>query len=752
MKNNSVYAASGYLSAEILVFLGVATIAGILIWKRATYSKRRAGFNYMVFGVTYIAIAVFLDYIIDTPAGELLLLLFSRETWRVLLQLGIYFPGSLCVGVGIFMWLPAVLRLEDEVVQHKKTEEALRKSEQKLLHHLENTPLACIFWDKNSVCTEWNRSAEKIFGFSADEAIGKNANNLIVPAEIHNDVDNLFESLLEMKGGHLSTNENLTKDGKTLICEWYNTTIVDMNEDVIGVASLVLDVTGRKNNEAKLHESEEYFRVAFQSNQGTATITDIETGKFIDVNAAWLRLRGFEKHEVIGKTSSELNTWGSNEHRNEVLGELKLHGKLRDYETYVITKAGKTREIVINAEVVKVSGKNLLFISGSDVTERNRLEKQLRSSQKLEAVGQLTGGVAHDFNNLMAIMMGNLELALEQVEPEAPLRNSIQNALEAVGRGAALTQHLLSFSRQQALSPAVTNVKQLVEGTLSFMERTLGEDIQIMASHVGEESRVNIDAAVFGNALVNLALNARDAMPDGGTLTVHTTAVMLTGETIGLDKEPTYGSHALITVTDTGSGMSEKNLEQVLEPFFTTKEVGKGSGLGLSMVYGFVTQSNGHISIASKEGEGTTISIYLPISDEEYIDKDTETTPPSDVKISKTILLVEDDQQVRATTSATLIILGCKVIEAEDGPSALEILKQRSSDIDLVLSDVVMPNGMSGIDLVKQIAIDHPHIKILLTSGYPDRIAGGDKIKAMDVELLAKPFRKSQLAAAIENA
>ena len=527
--------------------------------------------------------------------------------------------------------------------------------------------------------------------------------------------------------------------------------VFDNTGKLIQSRGMLQDITDSKQSEEALRESEERFRASFQSNQGTATISDIETGKYIDVNDAWLKRSGFEKHEVIGKTSTELNIWGSNEHRKEVLNELKFHGKLLDYETYVITKVGETREIVINAEVVKVSGKDLLFITGSDVTERNQLEKQLRSSQKLEAVGQLTGGIAHDFNNLMAIMMGNLEWALEQVEPDAPLRDSIENALKAVDRGAALTQHLLSFSRQQALSPAVTDVKQLVEGTLSFMERTLGENIQIVTKHVSEESRVYIDAAVFGNALVNLALNARDAMPGGGTLTVHTTTVELSGETIGLDKEPTYSSHALITVGDTGSGISQDDLEQVLEPFFTTKEVGKGSGLGLSMVYGFVTQSNGHMNIASKKGEGTTISIYLPISDEERVDKVNEAIPFSEVSVSKTILLVEDDQQVRAATAVTLINLGCKVIEAEDGSSALEILSKRSSDIDLVLSDIVMPNGMSGIDLAKQITVDHPQIKILLTSGYPDRIAAQGEIKAMDIELLAKPFRRMQLAAAIEN-
>ncbi|MEH6405575.1 MAG: PAS domain S-box protein, partial [Sneathiella sp.] len=270
-----------------------------------------------------------------------------------------------------------------DITTLKHTEEKLRRSEQKLFHHLENTPLACIFWDKNSVCTEWNKSAEKMFGFSTDEAIGKNANELIVPGEIHTDVDNLFESLLERKGGHLSTNENLTKDGKVLTCEWYNTTIINENEEVVGVASLVLDITERKNSETKLHESEELFRGSFQSSHGIAIISEIETDKVVDVNDAWLKLRGFEKHEVIGKTRSELNVWGSKERRDEIQSELKLRGKLVNYETYSFTRSGEIRELIINAEILNVRGKDLLFITGSDVTERNRFETQLRKTSEI---------------------------------------------------------------------------------------------------------------------------------------------------------------------------------------------------------------------------------------------------------------------------------------------------------------------------------------------------------------------------------
>jgi CheY-like chemotaxis protein len=380
------------------------------------------------------------------------------------------------------------------------------------------------------------------------------------------------------------------------------------------------------------------------------------------------------------------------------------------------------------------------------------LEEQISRSQKLEAVGQLTGGIAHDFNNLMAIVMGNLELAQEQTKPNTPVRTSIENALKAVERGATLTKQLLSFSRRQVLSPTVTDIQQLVEDTLALLERTLGGHIQIIKKQTDAEIFVNIDGDIFGNAIVNLALNARDAMPDGGTLTVQTAMVKLEGEAVGLNKELAHGGYALITVSDTGIGMNKDIVKQVLEPFFTTKEVGKGSGLGLSMAYGFVAQSNGYFDIVSKEGEGTTISIYLPVSDIEFKDTVNEEAAFSKVNSDKTILLVEDDQQVRETTSATLADLGYKVLEAEDGSIAFELLRKGSCAIDLVLSDVIMPKGMSGIDLAKQVADEHPHIKILLTSGFPDRIADQDEINALDIELIAKPFTRTQLVAAISNA
>ncbi|WP_267177825.1 PAS domain S-box protein [Sneathiella aquimaris] len=526
-----------------------------------------------------------------------------------------------------FVEFEEIATAANEMVERRlQAEEALHESQARLSHHFQNTPLGSISFDTDFRVTEWNVAAKTIFGFSADEVVGRYVSDILLPPTAKEDVGQIWQLLLENKGGTRSTNENITKDGRIILCDWYNTSILGKSGKVIGVMSLV-----------------------------------------------------------------------------------------------------------------------------QDITERRLLEEQVNRSQKLEAVGQLTGGIAHDFNNLMAIMMGNLELVLEQLGPDTPLRKNIKNALQAVARGSTLTRQLLSFSRQQILSPADTDIQQLVEDTLNLLERTLGEDIQLIRHYDGKKIFVNIDGDIFSNALVNLALNARDAMPDGGTLTVRLTTLHVTEGTVGLNNEPICGSFALITVADTGYGMSKEVLGQVLEPFFTTKEVGKGSGLGLSMAYGFVTQSDGYLDITSTEGEGTTISIYLPLSDSKPAVQEKDVTPIPELTTGKTILLVEDDQHVRETTSVTLIDLGYTVLEAMDGASALAMLEHRASDIDLVLSDVIMPNGMSGIDLAKQIAVDYRPLKILLTSGYPDKIADQHEISTLDIQLLAKPFTRAQLVAAINS-
>ena len=350
--------------------------------------------------------------------------------------------------------------------------------------------------------------------------------------------------------------------------------------------------------------------------------------------------------------------------------------------------------------------------------------------------------------------MGNLELA--EFEKDAENRNMFLSRAEiAVERGSALTQQLLSFSRKQTLFPKVVEANKLVSETFKLIERTLGEIIEIETQICDGSLPIKIDTAMFSNAVLNLSLNARDAMPNGGKLTVSTTKAELDGEITGEDNIPLTGLYACLRVTDTGHGIAREHLDKVVDPFFTTKEVGEGSGLGLSMVYGFIEQSGGHIEIDSEPGKGTTISLYFPLTEEKMENSD-DPYPIHQSKVkstvqSRTILLVEDDPGVLDITKRVLIDIGYEVLEAVDGPSAEKILSEKSEVIDMVFSDMVMPRGISGLDLVKLIKSEYKHIKVLLTSGYPDTIAGEPQARLSGVEILAKPYKKAELAKTIDE-
>ena len=492
--------------------------------------------------------------------------------------------------------------------------------------------------------------------------------------------------------------------------------------------------------------------------------------KTIFANLAYAEIFGHQDPQEILAQNSPFDHIAPHE-RERVIGYSKnrLSGgdAPTNYEFEGRKKDGSSIWLDNRVGVVTWDGQPAVQRTVIDITERKQLEEQLRQSQRMEAIGQLTGGVAHDFNNLMAVMMGNMEAALDFAADDAALRDHIEAALDAVGRGAVLTQQLLSFSRQQSLSPEHVDANALIADTLTFLGRTLGETITITSAFDPAPLPVQIDTAIFGNALVNVALNARDAMPDGGTLAIKTRRVDPDGVAPGGaapggaapegaapdgDGAKIRGPHVLITVTDTGSGIRAEDLDRVLEPFFTTKDVGKGSGLGLSMVHGFVRQSGGHLAVASSKGAGTTVSLWLPLSaqPDEGAAVETATAAPELDKMM--VLLVEDEKQARQTTASMLSSLGCAVLEAGDGPEALAILADRGAAIDLVLTDVIMPNAMSGFDLANAIRAAHGGTKVLLMSGYPDRIADQTTIGDLGLEVLAKPYRTAQLAASIKRA
>ena len=391
------------------------------------------------------------------------------------------------------------------------------------------------------------------------------------------------------------------------------------------------------------------------------------------------------------------------------------------------------------------------FFIGRDLTERQAAEARIRQTQKMEAVGQLTGGIAHDFNNILTVITGTIEILAEAVADRPELAAIAKLIDEAADRGADLTGHLLAFARKQPLQPREVDVNALTVDTRKLLGPTLGEQVEIEATLAPDAWPALVDPGQLSTAILNLAFNARDAMPNGGKLVLETRNVFLDEGYAAEHSEVTPGPYVMIAVSDTGSGISAANLDKVFDPFFTTKEVGKGTGLGLSMVYGFVKQSNGHIKLYSEEGHGTTVRMYLPRA---AGSDDTTAEPVADTRTiggREIILIVEDDALVRKSVVTQIQSLGYAAMAASNAAEALNVI-DRDGTIDLLFTDVIMPGAMNGRQLVEEALRRRPTLKTLYTSGYTENAIVHHGRLDSGVLLLAKPYRKSDLAKMIRTA
>lgn len=492
----------------------------------------------------------------------------------------------------------------------------------------------------------------------------------------------------------------------------------------------------------------------------TAIITIDDRGLIESINPATERLFGYGPAELAGQNVKVLMPEPYKaEHDGYITNYLgtgvkKIIGIGREVRGR--RKDGTTFPLHLSVSEFSADGRRYFTGMIHDLSDRKHVEEALRESerrlaqaQKMEAVGQLTGGIAHDFNNLLLVITGNHELLEQQLDRDDH-KVLLKEAQDAAVLGSKLTDQLLTFARRRHMDTEVIQLNDQVVGITDMLRRTLGEHIMLSTALTPGVWPILADPGQFQSAIVNMAVNARDAMSQGGKLVVETRNIVLDGHHADFHAELTPGEYVQLSISDTGSGMSPDVRDRVFEPFFTTKEKGRGTGLGLAMVYGFVKQTGGHITIYSEPGHGTTFNLYFPRIDGVTAQASPQVKGTADPHARETILVVEDDERVRRLTITRLKLIGYQVLEASDGPKALDILSKEHA-VDLVFTDLVMPGGMSGREVAARARQLKPGIKVLLTSGYAEELVHGDDLEREQLKVLRKPYHQSDLVAALRD-
>jgi PAS domain S-box-containing protein len=494
-----------------------------------------------------------------------------------------------------------------------------------------------------------------------------------------------------------------------------------------------------------LGESERRFRDVLQNLKLLAVLLD-PRGRVTFCNQHFLQLTGWQAPEVLGQDFFErfVPAEGRAAARREFATMIETGVMQLPEEGEILTRSGERRLVSWAHTFLHDAQERIIGNAsvGSDLTDDRQLEERRRQSQKLEAVGRLAGGVAHDFNNLLTIIMGYSDMTLLAL-PDTTLSENVKEVKRAAERAAALTRQLLAFSRRQVLQPRVLDLNSVVGDTDKMLRRLIGEDIDLRSACAADLGRVKADPGQIEQVLVNLGVNARDAMPRGGRLTVETSNVDLDLEYARTHEVVQPGSYVRLAVTDTGQGMDTRTMSQVFEPFFTTKKEGKGTGLGLATVYGIVKQSGGYIWVYSEPGRGTTFKIYLP-----RVFEDPEAAPaalsPAELRGTETVLLVEDDDGLRTVSASALTEFGFHVLEAPSAEDALELVERSHIPIDVVLTDMVLPR-MGGRDLAQELLRRHPDLKVVFMSGYAEQATFHQGLLGPEQAFLSKPFTPQTL-------
>lgn len=782
------------------------------------------------------------------------------------------------------------LRTEDRLDREQRRgdliqsqERALKAAHAELKFHLENTPLAMVEMDQDTRIRRWSRQAEALFGHLPAEVLGRRLDEigLVHPADMAAVAGVVDELLSGRRSRNTFTNRNLTRSGRTLICQWYNSARRDDAGQLLSLQSFASDITAQVAAEEQLGESRQLLEIAGRVAQIGGWRVDLETNriKWSDEVAAihdeppgtspevergiayyapeyrarirelfdacvargepydveheivtargrrvWVRtigepvrdadgrivaiqgafqdisrrkaseedLRRSEERYRYAAEASQAALWDydmltdaitfsdafrdmlghddadtlprtmtgymelmhpDDRERTRKRAEELVSGVTGDRasaEFRLRTASGEYRWFQSNSKLIRDEAGRPVRRLGStiDIHDQRMAEEQVRQSQRLEAIGQLTGGVAHDFNNLLTVMLGNAEVLANQLRG-APEQGYLAEMIAAAAhRGAELTHRLLAFARRQPLQPRPTDVTALITGMQGLLQRSLPETIAMEIEHGEDLWPADIDPSQLESALLNLALNARDAMPKGGVLSITTGSERIRDSKYRAELELSPGDYIVVTVADTGTGIAPEHRDRLFDPFFTTKEQGKGTGLGLAMVYGFIKQSRGHITVDSELGRGTRFKLYLPRAQAPTQEASAAVPLAKPAGGGETILIVEDDPLVREHVQRLLETLGYRTETAPDANAALRMLESGTA-FDLIFSDVVMPGGISGFDLAAEARKRFPRVPVLLTSGYTDAVRSGAAARAADV--LQKPYSRNELARRIRT-